>query len=207
MKVAGSSWGGGLLPPLFIYLFISIVTSINPQCMPPDRVEEYSSSNNLIDELVQVSDKKTEVSKPVDELLEPYDATPFWYNLIQAISLASGITPTTEVVMHQLVTSSFYSSELSGAIRKVLSVIKCGQNMTELQQVFDENVKMQLQEQQYQLRDKKSELNEDRMSGSDNLQDSGDDPDFKSWTPWDEFMLSMFNMEEEQDLNSLLGKY
>jgi len=94
--------------------------------------------SKLLDELVDVSSSKaTEVTPGMKDLLEPYDATPFWYNLVQAVVMASGINPNTQIAMHDLATTSFYSTALNDSIRKVLSFIKCNENTT--QEVLESN--------------------------------------------------------------------
>lgn len=138
MKVAGSSWRVGWPACLFLCALIvvsnllSVIAAKNPsqpQCLSLDVLrktpQQWDLQENLIEELAEVSDEVGGISGLLDNLLKPYDATPFWYNLIQAISLASDITPTTKALMHDLVTSSFKSDNLNTSLKNVLTFIKC----------------------------------------------------------------------------------
>lgn len=132
MKVAESSW---LMCVVIIsFQLVDILCSnnvANEQCSPLSNLEEWEHRENLIEDLAMESDVRAHTTALLGNLLEPYDATPFWYNLVQAISLASGITPTTEAIMHDLVTSSFQSEHLNSSIKTVLSFIKCNKNKTQ----------------------------------------------------------------------------
>ncbi|KAF2357535.1 hypothetical protein FHG87_011707 [Trinorchestia longiramus] len=131
MKVAGSSWSHfGLKSLLFFQLILSLSVSVTSESSCPSykESEEWTHSHNLIDELAITSQTSGNVLNFMSDLTKNYDATPFWYNLIQAIALASGIRTTSEAVVHDLATTSFHGENLNSSLKEVLVAMKCSKN-------------------------------------------------------------------------------
>ncbi|XP_018022744.1 uncharacterized protein LOC108678788 [Hyalella azteca] len=131
MKVAGSSW---VLVGLYLFLTLVVCVSLSNSKLRENscaslRKNDWAHGKNLIEELAIASQEPGKILNWMSsDLTENYDATPFWYNLIQAIALASGITPTTNSNVHDLVTSSFSGDNLNSSLKDVLVAMECSDN-------------------------------------------------------------------------------